>query len=215
MAIPTRLRLGLRKSYSHKFNHHLLDTVYLMCLTNDGIEDTEFFLLKCHAYDNQRRDLFSAINEVLQLHNIPNLPNHTLSHIILFGGTRFTHNQDGKILESKLKFIHSSECFLKHQQYQHRQISFLSHPSLLLYSLSCYYSNRNCIENLSSLRRRVPKSTEIYTFSFCSSTIMLTFFSLWMNSWILVYSLVYVLLCVLLSVSVGICCVICLKSHLG
>ena len=49
-----------------------------MCLTNDGIEDTEFFLLKSHAYDNQRRDLFGTINEVLQLHNIPNLPNHTL-----------------------------------------------------------------------------------------------------------------------------------------
>ena len=31
-----------------------------------GVEDTEHFLLKCHAYDNQRRDLLGAINEVLQ-----------------------------------------------------------------------------------------------------------------------------------------------------
>ena len=46
------------------------------------IEDTEYRLLKCHAHDDQRRDLLGAINEVLQLHNFSNLPNHTLVHII-------------------------------------------------------------------------------------------------------------------------------------
>ena len=37
-----------------------------MCLKNDGIKDSEQFLLKRHAYDNQRRDLLGAINEVVQ-----------------------------------------------------------------------------------------------------------------------------------------------------
>ena len=46
------------------------------------------------SYDDQRHDLLGAINEVLQLHNISNLPIHTLVHIILFGDNRFTHNQN-------------------------------------------------------------------------------------------------------------------------
>ena len=32
-----------------------------MCLKNDGIEDTEHFLLQCHVYSEQRRDLLGAI----------------------------------------------------------------------------------------------------------------------------------------------------------
>ena len=92
-----------------------------MCLTNDGIEDTEHFLLKCIAYDDQRRYLLSAISEMLQLHNIPNLPNQTIVRIILFGDTRFAHTQNRQILESPLIFIHASELneahVLQHQQY--------------------------------------------------------------------------------------------------
>ena len=83
-----------------------------MCPRNDGIEDTEHILLRCHAYDDQRRDLLSASIEILQLHNIPNLPNQPLVCIILSGDNRFTNNQNRQILESTLKFIHASQCFL-------------------------------------------------------------------------------------------------------
>ena len=62
--------------------------------------------------DDQRRGLLGAINEVLQLHKIPNLPRHTLVHIILFGDNRFTQNQNRQILEPTLTFIHASERFL-------------------------------------------------------------------------------------------------------
>ena len=51
-----------------------------------------------NEYDDQKRDLLSAINEVMQLRDIPNLPNHTLVHIILFGNNRFTENQNRLIL---------------------------------------------------------------------------------------------------------------------
>ena len=106
------IRLGLSTLHSHKFNHNFLDTISPMCPINDGIEDIEHFLLKCHAYDDQRRDLFGAINEILQLHNIPSLPYQTLVRIILFGDIRFTHNQNRHILQSTLIFIHASEPFL-------------------------------------------------------------------------------------------------------
>ena len=83
-----------------------------MCLINDGIKDTEHFLLKCHAYDGRRRNLLGAINEILWLHNIPNMPNQTFVRIMLFGDNRFAHHQNRQILESMLKFIHASERFL-------------------------------------------------------------------------------------------------------
>ena len=112
VAILTQLRVGLSKLNSHKFNHNFRDTVDPMCLINDGIEDTEHFLLQCHAYEDQRRELLGTVNEVFQQHNILNLPNQTLVQILLYGDKSFTHDQNRKILESTLKFIHSSERFL-------------------------------------------------------------------------------------------------------
>ena len=105
---------GLSKLNSQKFNHNFRDTVDSMCLIIDGIEDTEHFLLQCHAYEDQRRDLLGTVNEVFQLHNISNLPNQTFVQIMLYvyGDKSFTHDQNRQILESTLKFIHSSERFL-------------------------------------------------------------------------------------------------------
>ena len=80
-------------------------------LMNDGIEDIEHFLLHCHAYSEQRRDRLGAINQVLQLHNISNLPNHTIVRTMLYGDERFTYNQNRQILEATARFIHTSERF--------------------------------------------------------------------------------------------------------
>ena len=71
VAILTHLRVGLSKLNSQKFSHNFPDTVNPMCLVNDGIEDTEHFLLHCHAYDGQKCDLLGAINEILQLNFKP------------------------------------------------------------------------------------------------------------------------------------------------
>ena len=56
-----------------------------MCLVNDRIEETEHFLLHCHAYDDQRCDLFSKINEIIKLNSISNPSKQTLVHIMLYG----------------------------------------------------------------------------------------------------------------------------------
>ena len=83
-----------------------------MCPINDGIEDTEHFLLQYHAYENQRRDILGTVNEVYQLRNILKMPNQTLVQIILYSDKSFTHGQDRQILELTLKLIHLSERFL-------------------------------------------------------------------------------------------------------
>ena len=58
----TQLRVGLSKLNFHKFKHNFRDTINPMCPTNDGIEDTEHFLLVllCPSFDLQRRDLLTG-----------------------------------------------------------------------------------------------------------------------------------------------------------
>ena len=112
VAILTQLRVGLSKLNFHKFKHNFQETVDPMCPINDGIEDTEHFLLHCYAYEDLRRDPLGAINEVFQPHNILNLSNQTLVQILLYGDGKCTQNQNRNILESTLKFIHTSERFL-------------------------------------------------------------------------------------------------------
>ena len=50
----TQIRVGLSRLKFHKFRHNFRDTIDPMCPTNDGIEDTEHFLLLCPSFDIQR-----------------------------------------------------------------------------------------------------------------------------------------------------------------
>ena len=111
LTILTQLKAGISKLKSHKFNHNVRDTVHLMCLINDGIEDIEHFLLKCHAYSEERRDLLGAIIVLLQFHNISNLPNQALVRTMLYGDEIFTYNQNRQIVEATVRFIGRSERF--------------------------------------------------------------------------------------------------------
>ena len=57
----TQLRVGLSKLNFHKFQHNFRDTINPMCPSNDGIEDTEHFLLLCPSFGVQRTDLLAGI----------------------------------------------------------------------------------------------------------------------------------------------------------
>ena len=59
LAYLTQLRVGLSKFNFHKFKHNFRDTINPMCHTNNGIEDTEHFLLLCPSLEAQHRDLLS------------------------------------------------------------------------------------------------------------------------------------------------------------
>ena len=60
----TQFRVGLSKLDFHK--HNFRDTIKPMCPANDGIEDTEHFLLLCPSFDLQRRALLAGIVELLR-----------------------------------------------------------------------------------------------------------------------------------------------------
>ena len=46
----TQLQTGVSKLTYNKFKHNFKGTINAMCLSNDGIEDAEHFLLHCSSY---------------------------------------------------------------------------------------------------------------------------------------------------------------------
>ena len=111
LSILTQLRVGLSKLNFHKFKHNFNDTLNPLCPINDGIEDTEHFLLLCHAYDTDRRDLLSSVNAILRPHGLVNLSNENLLQIILYGHEKLPLDSNTKIIEATLKYIQASERF--------------------------------------------------------------------------------------------------------
>ena len=57
--------------------HNSKDTIHSMCSINDGIEDTEHFLLFCHLYDVQRHALLGTVNAILLSEGLSNLSNES------------------------------------------------------------------------------------------------------------------------------------------
>ena len=104
-----QLRVGLSKLNFHKFNHNFRDTVNPMCPTNDGIEDTEHFLLLCPSFDIQRRDLLAGASELLRpFVRINTLPNNVLVQYLLYGNKELPDDVNKNLLELTLNFIHKT-----------------------------------------------------------------------------------------------------------
>ena len=108
----TQLRVGLSKLNFHKFKHNFRDTINPMCPTNDGIEDTEHFLLLCPSFDVQRQDLLSGIVELLRpFVQIVNLSNDALAQLLLYGDKDLSNEVNRDILKLTLRFIHETGRF--------------------------------------------------------------------------------------------------------
>ena len=69
-----------------------------MCPSNDGVEDTEHFLLHCHSYDARRTDLLDSVNSTLQPYDLPNLSNALMLKLILYGDERLSVDSYSEIL---------------------------------------------------------------------------------------------------------------------
>ena len=59
-----------------------------MCPSNDGVEDTEHYLLLCQTYEEPRRDLLNGLDTMLPPSDISNLANELLVELILYGNER-------------------------------------------------------------------------------------------------------------------------------
>ena len=109
----SQIRVGLSKLNFHKFNHNFRDTVNPMCPTNDGIEDTEHFLLLCPSFDIQRRDLLAGVSVALRpFVEIDSLSNNVLVQLLLYGDKNLSSDVNRSILELTLDFIHKTGRFV-------------------------------------------------------------------------------------------------------
>ena len=103
LSILTQLRVGLSKLNFHKFKHNFSDTLNPLCPIDDGVEDTEHFLLLCHAYDEERLDLLNSVNAILHHHGLINFTNENLLQILLYGHEKLSYDLNTKILEIKIQ----------------------------------------------------------------------------------------------------------------
>ena len=107
----TQLRVGLSKLNLHKFQHNFRDTLNPMCPSNDGIEDTEHFLLLCPSFDLQRRDLLAGVLAILRPFGYNNLSNMVLTQYLLYGNKDLPSDLNRMILKLTLAFIHNTGQF--------------------------------------------------------------------------------------------------------
>ena len=82
-----------------------------MCPTNDGIEETEQFLLLCPSFDVQRRHLTGVSVLLRQIVETNSLPNDVHVQILMYGDKKLSNEISKSILELTLTFIHNTGRF--------------------------------------------------------------------------------------------------------
>ena len=82
-----------------------------MCPINDGIGDTEHFLLLCPSFDVPRRDLLAGVSGFLRPLGHTNPSSEFLMQILLYGDKDFPVNLNKDILLLTLRFIHETGRF--------------------------------------------------------------------------------------------------------
>ena len=111
LSILTQLRVGFSKLNFHKFKHNFSDTLSPLCPINDGIEDTEHFLLLYHAHDDDRRDLLNSVNAILRPHRSTNFTNENLLQTLLYVHEKLSFVLNRKILEATLNTFRPQNGF--------------------------------------------------------------------------------------------------------
>ena len=107
----TQLRFGLSALNFHKFKHNFRDTINPMCPTNDGVEDTEHFLLHCPSFDEERRDLLAGVFSLLRPYGYINSSNNFLTKLSLYGDKGLSNDVNRDILQLTLQYIHKTGRF--------------------------------------------------------------------------------------------------------
>ena len=111
VAYLTQLRVGLSKLNCHKFKHNFKDTINPMCQVNDGIEDTEHFLLLCNSFQQQRHTLLAGVNDVLAACEYSVSSNSDILELLLYGSKRLSLEANNQILRLTIKYIFETERF--------------------------------------------------------------------------------------------------------
>ena len=82
-----------------------------MCISNDGIEDTEHFLLLCPSLDIQRRDLLAGVLALVRPFALSNPSNEILTQLLMYANKDFPNEINRNITELTLRFIRETGRF--------------------------------------------------------------------------------------------------------
>ena len=104
-----QLRVSLSLLRNHKFRHNFEDTPSDTCSCNQGIEDTNHFLLFCPIYIMTRAKLVVSVTNILQKHNLNYLGNE--SHLLLYGHGSLSSFENKQILLSTIRYIKVTRRF--------------------------------------------------------------------------------------------------------
>ena len=77
---------------------------------NDGIEDTEYFLLLCPSFDMKGQDL-ARVTDLLMPFVEKNLPSSLLVHLLFYGDQNLLNDLNKNIIELTLRFIRETGRF--------------------------------------------------------------------------------------------------------
>ena len=102
-------RVSLSPLKGHKCCHNFSDTPSGICLCNQGIEDTSYFLFSRHLYATQRVTLVSSVNEIIQKFNLNYLKTQLQLH--LYGNASLNNTGNKKIILSTIKYIKDTRRF--------------------------------------------------------------------------------------------------------
>ena len=108
----TRLRPNFSHLNEHKFRHGFNDTLNPLCACGNAIETTQHFLLRCHQYSSQRKELFEKLEKIYP--NISTLSLKDQVNVLLYG----PQNDDSKslnqdIIKHVITFIKATARFEK------------------------------------------------------------------------------------------------------
>ena len=82
-----------------------------MCPINDGIEDTEHFLLHCNSFTEYIRSPLAGANDVLKTYGYSEAPSDNISQLLLYGDENLPLEANALILTLTIKFILETERF--------------------------------------------------------------------------------------------------------
>ena len=109
ICLITRLRLGLNHLREHKFKHWSQDMLNPLCSCGNEVEPTEYFLLNCPHFGNERCALLISLGNC----NCSLLENtiNVLAQTLLFGNMSLSPSDDSKILNATIIFILANKRF--------------------------------------------------------------------------------------------------------
>ena len=82
-----------------------------MCPTNDGVKDTEHFLLHWPSFDEERRELLAGVFSLLRPYGYIDPSNKFHTELLLYGNKVLSNDVNRDILQLTLQYIHKTGRF--------------------------------------------------------------------------------------------------------